>query len=76
MEESANFIPLGPGRGSERMGSTSTSARDRPTSISVRRASTGHSILDGPKIVGATPGRLSHSQIYISGIKYVRTLAD
>ncbi|KAH8748544.1 hypothetical protein F5882DRAFT_386956 [Hyaloscypha sp. PMI_1271] len=50
MEEPANFIPLGVGRGSERRGSTSTSAKDRPTSISARP-----SILDRPKIIGATP---------------------
>lgn len=50
MEEPANFIPLGLGRGSERRASTSTSAKDRPTSISARP-----SILDGPKIIGATP---------------------
>jgi hypothetical protein len=58
MEEAANYIPLGVDRGfgRERRGSTS----NVPTSISKRRLSVGDSILDRPKVIGATPGKLSH----------------
>lgn len=61
MEESANFIPLGSARdfGRERRGSTSNTPA--PTSISKKKLSVsiGASILAGPKVIGATPGRLS-----------------
>ncbi len=65
MKDSAKFIPLGWGK--ERRGSASKIARNVPTSISgrnvstARRASGGPSILDSPKIIGATPGMIFHS---------------
>ncbi len=61
MEEAANYIPLGVDRGFGREWRGTNS--NVPTSISKRRASVGDSILDRPKVIGATPGMLSHFYI-------------